>query len=65
VCALYLGFVVRHVVKKLMVVGTLVAGAVLLTKPGRKAAKVMGAAIAGGTKAAIEAAKEQPDSDGK
>jgi hypothetical protein len=60
---LYLGFVVRHVVKKLLVLGTVVVGAALLTKPGRKAAKVMGAAIAGGTKAAIEAAKEQPDSD--
>ncbi len=49
---MYFGFVIRHVAKKVLVATTAVAAASLVTKAGRRIARVGFSAIAGAVKAA-------------
>ena len=56
---LFVGFVVKHLAKKVMVAGSLAAGMALLTQSGRKVAKVAAAGAVAGAKAAFEAAKRE------
>lgn len=54
---MYFGFVVRHVARKLLVATTTVAAATLITKAGRRFARVGVSAIVGATKAAASEIK--------
>jgi hypothetical protein len=54
---MYIGFVIRHVAKKLLIGGAAVACAVLATDAGWRIAKIGMAAIKGAGKAAFDEAK--------
>jgi hypothetical protein len=54
---MYIGFVIRHVAKKLLIGGAAVACAALATDAGRRIAKISMAAIKGAGKAAFDEAK--------
>lgn len=51
---MYIGFVVRHAAKKLLLGTSLVAAIGLATKAGRRAARIGLCAIAGAGKAAMD-----------
>ena len=57
---MYVGFIVRHIVRKLMIGGAVVACVGLATEAGQRAAKIVVAATKGAARAAFDAAKAQP-----
>ena len=56
---MWMGFAVKHVGKKLIVGGTIVAGAVLSTRSGRKLAKVVAAGVKGAGEGVFKEIKAQ------
>jgi hypothetical protein len=56
---MWMGFAIRHVGKKLMIGGGLVAAAVLSSESGRRAAKVIAKGVKAGSEAAFKEFTEQ------
>lgn len=60
---MWFGFAVRHVAKKATIAAAVVAGLMLSTKSGRKAAKVILAGAKGAAQAALNEIKTQRPKD--
>jgi hypothetical protein len=56
---MYIGFVVHHVARKLLIGGAVATCAGLATKAGRRVARIGIAAIKGGSRAALSEARTQ------